>query len=117
MVRSVITTAVAAPVVTSSAHVHHASRPARAFMVTLSLTVFVVAVILDAVYALYNRRSAEGKAWAAGFWAALIMMIGIFNTINVLDHHWLILPAALGAWVGTTGIILFDTRRPAVAPR
>jgi hypothetical protein len=75
--------------------------------------VFFSAVGLDALWALYIRRSSQGKALAAASCAAVLLGLGAFNAISYLDNHWMLVPAMSGAFVGTYGTLRWERRRRA----
>lgn len=58
-------------------------------------------VLLDAVWAVYIRSTADRKAGLASFCSAIIVVCGAFATLNFVDDPRLVLPAALGAAIGT----------------
>jgi hypothetical protein len=57
--------------------------------------------LLDFVYARYTIAAAERKALKASLWAAVIPVLGGFVAIQYVDNHWLLIPTAVGAFVGT----------------
>jgi hypothetical protein len=82
--------------------------------VTIRATiVFLSAVGLDALWALYIRRSSQGKALAAASCAAVLLGLGAFNAISYLEDHWMLLPAMSGAFIGTYATLVWERRRSA----
>jgi hypothetical protein len=79
--------------------------------ILLYAVVFCSAVGLDALWALYIRRSSQGKALAAASCAALLLGLGAFNAISYLENHWLLVPAMSGAFVGTYATLRWERRR------
>ena len=73
--------------------------------------VFFSAVGLDALWALYIRRSSQGKALAAASCAAVLLGLGAFNAISYLENHWMLVPAMSGAFVGTYATLRLEQRR------
>lgn len=66
-----------------------------------ALAIFLGAGLLDAVWAKYIQAAAKGnKLWAAN-WSLGIYMLGSVITLTYVADHWMIIPAALGSWVGT----------------
>ena len=65
----------------------------------------------DWLWTFYIRRSAEGRALASGFFSLLIMAVGGTVAINYVHNRWLLIPAALGAGVGTASSVWWDHRR------
>jgi hypothetical protein len=67
----------------------------------LAPVVFTVTAINDVVWTKYIRRTGEGKAKEASHWAALTFVFAGVSFNSYLEHRWLFLVAAAGAWVGT----------------
>ena len=76
-----------------------------------ALSVFVVMVMTDVVWALYIRRTNEGKGHQAGMFSAGIMLFASYVTVNYVSNRWFIVPAALGAYVGTRLTIWHDHKK------
>jgi hypothetical protein len=76
-----------------------------------ALLVFLGAGLTDVVWVLYIRRAGEGKAVSAGFLSMLIILFGAYITIEYVGNHWYLLPAVLGAFVGTYLTVVFDKRK------
>jgi hypothetical protein len=76
-----------------------------------STVVFLSAVGLDALWALYIRRSSQGKALAAASCAAILLGLGAFNAISYLENHWMLVPAMSGAFLGTYVTLRWEQRR------
>ena len=80
----------------------HRSHPSlRLPSVIQGLTVFLISAVVDAVWAKYIAAASAHKALAAAAWSAGIIFCGSFVTVEYVTNHWLALPAALGAFVGT----------------
>lgn len=65
------------------------------------ILVFLALIAVDFCWTFYIAKVAEKKAIAAACWSAMIMVCGAFATISYLENKWLLIPAILGAWVGT----------------
>lgn len=74
------------------------------------LSVFLTAFVLDVFWALYIRRTAEGRAEQAGLYAAALMLLGAYNTMSFMSQPWLLAPIAAGAWLGTYTVVRFEHR-------
>lgn len=74
------------------------------------LWVFCATVALDVAYVLYTRRTMEGRAIQAGFWASAIWALGAWIVIAYVNNHWLIVVALVGSFVGTSGTTWWDSR-------
>ena len=69
--------------------------------ITPFIIVFAAAFALDFVWAKYTRYLADGVAFKASVWAAGTIVLGGVNQIGYTSNHWLLIPAALGCFVGT----------------
>lgn len=63
--------------------------------------VFTATVIADVIWAEWARAVSLRRADLAAVYAAGIIVCGAFVTIEYVHDHWLLLPAAAGAFVGT----------------
>ena len=63
--------------------------------------VFVALFTLDFVWARYNICTTSGKALKAGYYSVIIILLGGFSVISYTEDHWMLLPAAAGAFCGT----------------
>jgi uncharacterized membrane protein YfcA len=61
----------------------------------------------DIFYVYYLKSVQEGKALKASCWSVVIFLIACVALINYTTDHWLLLPAAAGAFLGTyVGMII-----------
>lgn len=65
--------------------------------------------VLDFAWTRYTLSLGRGTPARSATWAMLLFMLGACVTRGYTLHEWTILPAALGAWVGT---YLGDRRKP-----
>lgn len=65
------------------------------------LLVFTVTVIADYVWARWAEAIAGKRAVEAGFWGAGTIVTSGAMAISVTEDPWLIIPGAVGAFVGT----------------
>lgn len=65
------------------------------------LLVFASAVVLDVVWALYIRATAAKREYAAAGLSAFTILLGGFNVVQFVHDPANILPAMLGAALGT----------------
>lgn len=70
-----------------------------------AFTVFLLTLVLDALYAVCVRATAQGKAMTASVSAVLIYLTGAGVTISVVGDNWLVIPASLGGFVGTYMVV------------
>lgn len=75
------------------------------------LSVFVAMALLDFVWAYYTDMIQQKKAALAALSASMIVLFnGVVVTGYVLDR-WLLVPALLGAFLGTWSSVVFARRR------
>lgn len=65
------------------------------------LLVFVIAAGLDFLWARYITLLSLGEAWRAATYAAAIVAFGGLVTVLYVRNPFLLIPATLGAFVGT----------------
>lgn len=64
-------------------------------------SIMVATCLSDFVWAGYMGSVASGRALVAANWASLVIVLGAFVVVSYVQDKRLILPAAVGAWVGT----------------
>lgn len=67
---------------------------------------FVAAVVLDFAWAIYIRRVAAGDPWGGGIASAAALVLGGFIARGYVRDWRHLVPAALGAFVGTALCVL-----------
>jgi len=70
-------------------------------MIRRALQVVAAMTCLDLVFAFYVIQTAEKAAYAAGALAAAIIVLSGFVTRAYVDDKRMLIPAALGAFLGT----------------
>lgn len=65
------------------------------------VAVFFAYVALDYCWSKYTKMVGQDRALAAANWAVALLLIGAFGLLGYVQNHWLLVPAALGSWVGT----------------
>jgi hypothetical protein len=65
--------------------------------------VFFGMVILDFIWVGYVVSLQKTQAVSAGLWAAIMIIVTGFVTVSYVNDPWLLIPAALGAFVGACG--------------
>lgn len=70
-------------------------------MILGSLVVFTTTALLDLAWARYTIALGLRQAWRASVWSAVITVASGLTFVQVVDNNWLLIPAALGAAVGT----------------
>lgn len=68
---------------------------------TMWVVVFAAAFFLDVAWAIYTRHVVAHRAVLASFWTAVVISLSGFNVIIYTEDHWLLIPAAAGASIGT----------------
>ena len=53
---------------------------------------------------------ADGKAFVSACWSVVVTIIGAFVVINYTTNHYVLIPAALGAFCGTFAGLHFKKR-------
>ena len=75
------------------------------------LLVFLATGIGDMLWTFYIRRTGEGKAIQAALFSTAIMVTGGVVVITYVEDKWYLIPAALGALVGTYFAVKRDSRK------
>jgi hypothetical protein len=70
-------------------------------MILRWILVFAATAIADVCWARYTSHAAAGRRWWAAIWGAGIYAGTAFSVVEYTQDHWLIIPTALGAFVGT----------------
>jgi hypothetical protein len=73
--------------------------------------IFFVLLLTDAIWTLYIRWAAEGKAFRAAVASVLIYIIGAFTIGEFIKDHWVAIPASLGCFLGTYITIIVDREK------
>ncbi len=63
--------------------------------------VFAAVAVTDVFWTLYVTGATEGKIWRASVYSTMIVVCGSTATIEYVQDPRMILPAAMGAFVGT----------------
>ena len=63
--------------------------------------VFLATAACDLCWARYTLYVTDGARWPAAFWAAAIYVVAAFTVVEYTADHWMVVPAVLGAFVGT----------------
>lgn len=70
-------------------------------MIWKFILVFVIVTVADFLWAAYISHTAKGNIWKASFYAAAIALFGGMITLAYINDSRMIIPAVLGAFVGT----------------
>jgi len=74
------------------------------------LIVFLSIIVLDIIWVLYIRRVSQGKAVSASLYAVTVYLLSSFVTISYIENNYLLIPAALGAIIGTYTAVKIDKK-------
>jgi hypothetical protein len=66
-----------------------------------AIGILVGIAVLDILWVLYTRATAAGHALAASLWAAPLYLVSTGSTLVLVTTPWLLIPGAIGAFVGT----------------
>jgi uncharacterized membrane protein YfcA len=62
---------------------------------------FLAVFVVDIFYTYYLKAVNESAALTAGFWGAVVWLIGSLAVIEYTANHMLLIPACIGAFCGT----------------
>ena len=65
------------------------------------ILVFIAMALADVCWTFYFIKIDERKSIAAGIWGSAIYLCGAFGVLSYTEDRTLIIPAILGAFVGT----------------
>jgi hypothetical protein len=68
---------------------------------------FFALFFTDIFYVYYLKSVQDGKILRASCWSVVVFLIACVAVINYTTDHWLLVPAAFGAFLGTyVGMII-----------
>jgi hypothetical protein len=70
-------------------------------MILRGFLVFAATLAADICWAHYVRHAARGSRWWAALWGVGPVLAGAFSVLQYTADHWMVVPAVLGAFVGT----------------
>ena len=70
-------------------------------IILLSIGVFLLVMLVDIVWVYYIKHITNNNPHSAAFFAFLIYFIGGASIISYTSNTWLLIPAALGSYLGT----------------
>lgn len=74
-------------------------------------TVFASMAALDLVWARYTYAMVHHRIFKSGVYAVLIIGLSGTTIIGYTSNHWLLIPAAFGAFGGTALATWYDKRK------
>ena len=72
--------------------------------------VFFAVFIMDMVWTLYTRALAKDKTILASVLSALVYSISALSFVEIVKDVYLLVPAALGAFLGTYSTMKWDIK-------
>lgn len=66
-----------------------------------ALGVFAAYLVIDFAWALYTKHVTANNGMTAGLLSAVIVVLNGVGTIGFTTNHWMLVPAAAGAVLGT----------------
>lgn len=73
--------------------------------------VFLMMMMTDMFWAIYLRRAAQGKPFMAASMASILLLLGGYVVIAYTEDRMMLIPAALGAFVGTYITVWWDKEK------
>jgi hypothetical protein len=70
---------------------------------------FLAMFLTDLSWAAYIGSVKAGSAFEAASWALALFVLGAFAVIGYTRNRWLVVPAALGAFLGTYAGVLMQS--------
>jgi len=86
------------------------------FSPLLAFGLFVVASLVDAVFAMYTVSVVKTQAFRAGALSLFTYVLEAFAVVSYIDNKVYLAPLALGAFVGSYGVVKWEDnkkKRPA----
>lgn len=79
---------------------------------TIKFFIVMIAMIAtDVCWTVYFMKVEERKSIGAGVWSSLIMLAGAIVTTNYVDDKTLLVPALIGAFIGTAATVEYKRRK------
>lgn len=75
------------------------------------ISVFLAVMIADVCWTFYFIKIEERKSLAAGIWGAGVYLCGAFAVVSYTTDRSLIIPAVLGAILGTWATVEYKKRK------
>ncbi len=75
-----------------------------------AVLVFLATTVSDIIWVFYIRRTSSGKALSAAFSSSILILVGGLVIVAYVGNQWYLIPAAMGAFLGTILTIKFDSR-------
>jgi hypothetical protein len=83
----------------------------RTFSLLQALAVLTSVAVADVFWTGFIAKVGEGRALAAGTFSAAIILTGAITTFSYIESRLYVVPAALGAFLGTYVTVWYKARR------
>jgi len=74
------------------------------------IVVFLVVFVIDVIWTLYIRALAQNKIIFAAVLSALVYSLSVFSFVEITKDTYLLIPAAIGAFLGTYSTMRWDIK-------
>lgn len=82
-------------------------------LLTKSIAVGVGTFLLDFAWAKYNIATAQKQVTRSAIYSVAIYLLSALVIMQYIDNHWLLIPASVGAFVGTGYSVWHEKRKGA----
>ena len=76
------------------------------------IVAFLSMFVVDILYGIFIKYVNQEKEVQAGIFSGLIYFVACIATIDFIENHWLLIPATIGAGLGTYVGVLINKRMP-----
>ena len=73
-------------------------------------TAFFSMFFVDVLHSMYIKYVNEDRLVLSGLVSGLIYFLACVATVNFIDNHWIIIPATIGAGLGTSVGVLVNKK-------
>jgi len=80
------------------------------FHLLFAIGLFFIAMLLDAVYAIYTFAMIKYKSLLSGFMSGLVYIFGAVGVVSYVNNKWYLVPLSMGAFIGTIIVIEYEKR-------
>ena len=80
------------------------------FSIVYAVALFFLAMILDAVYAMYTFALTKHQSMLASTMSGLVYVLGAVGVVSYVSNKLYLIPLSLGAFVGTIVVVEYEKR-------
>jgi hypothetical protein len=80
------------------------------FEILTALFVFIATGVADVIWVLYIRRVNQGKALASSIFGVIIWFLSAAVVVEYVENKWYLIPAGLGAFIGTYCMVHLESK-------